>query len=170
MVVFDVKFIFKRIIGFRAPGKVLRCGYILARIFASTSMFLIFLSLSINFVLHVNDDFSQAWPSLPLIFGYFSTILVYWHFLLNGSHFHALLVDLQDIVQESEIPDSWTFWLTYLIVRAFWLICLIVWVFQERPSQRMHYCTRRPSAKLTRSSSDVWSFGCPCRWCTSLRS
>lgn len=102
MTILGVNEIFQKIIGSRAPGEGYSYGYIMAGIYVSVSMLLIFLSLTTNFVLHINDDFNKAWPSLPLIFGYFSAILVYWHFLFNGGRFHSLLWDLREIVSDRE--------------------------------------------------------------------
>lgn len=101
MIVFEANKCFQKIMDIHVSARDIRTGFIIVPITVSISMILILLSLSSYFVLNIRDDFNRAWYSLPPIFGYVSTILVYWHFLINGNRFKSLLAELEDIVVKS---------------------------------------------------------------------
>lgn len=143
MIVFEANKCFQKIMDIHAMD--IRRGFILVPIIVSVSMSLVLLSLSSHFVLNLHEDFNRAWYSLPPIFGYVSTILVYWHFLINGNRFKSLLAELQDIVVES----AYGYWLlTYQVRTHFGLVFKTVELFQEWTWMRIKCCMREHTDAL----------------------
>lgn len=100
MIVFEINKIFQKAIGLHPFGEDHYRGYVVASI-VSISMLLFTSMLFLNFVFNIHDDLNATWSTLPLITGYLTVALVYWHFLFNRNHFYSLFKDMEDIVNES---------------------------------------------------------------------
>lgn len=102
MIIFEIRKFFQFFFGEKIFGgsRARRIAYIILPIFISISKPLLLVSLSLNFALNIGHDIPKAWPSVSAGLGFLTTILLYWHLLINRSRFYSLFDEMQDIVDE----------------------------------------------------------------------
>lgn len=113
MIILQMNKFLQLFIGLQSFGRDSHLGYIIAPIFLTISMLLLFLTLYMNIILNIHNDFDKAWPSLPAIFPGLTCLLVYWHLLSNRTRFYSLFDDMEDIMNKSAC--------NYYFGNGFWL-------------------------------------------------